>query len=141
MASSSWSTTAVGRLTLAALIVLGCAGPVRAADFDGTKPLICAVTTIMECDAGQCDRYAPEGTPAGAPRFIKVDIAAKEITASAGRKSTLGSSAHIDGRLVLHGGENGRGWSATIDEDSGEMSAAVIDKDHTFSLFGACTTP
>ena len=141
MTSAKWTRTAAARVALAGLLVLAGAAPALAANFDGTKPLICAITTIMECDAGQCDRYAPEGTPAGAPRFIKVDIAAKEITASAGRKSTLGSSAHIDGRLVLHGGENGRGWSATIDEDSGEMSAAVVDKDHTFSLFGACTTP
>jgi hypothetical protein len=141
MTSAKWTTRAAARVALAGLFLSIGVTPVLAANFDGTKPLICAITTIMECDAGQCDRYAPEGTPAGAPRFFKVDVSTKEVTASAGRKSTLGSSAHIDGRLVLHGGENGRGWTATIDEDSGEMSAAVIDKDHTFSLFGACTTP
>jgi hypothetical protein len=141
MTSAKWTRTVTARVALAGLTVLAGAAPALAADFDGTKPLICAVTTIMECDAGQCDRYAPEGTPAGAPRFIKVDVVTKEVTASAGRKSTLGSIAHVDGRLILHGGENGRGWTATIDEDTGEMSAGVIDKDHTFSLFGACTTP
>jgi hypothetical protein len=73
--------------------------------------------------------------------FFKVDVAAKAVTASAGRKSTLITAMHINGRLVVQGGENGRGWSATIDEDNGVMSAAVVDEDHTFSLFGACTTP
>jgi hypothetical protein len=141
MAFPKWSTTPVGRLALAGLIVAGCAGPARAADFDGTKPLICAVTTIMECDAGQCDRYAPPDTPAGAPAFVKFDLAAKSVTASFGRKSTVNTTMHLNGRLVLQGGENGRGWSATIDEDNGVMSAAVVDEDHTFSLFGACTTP
>ena len=98
MASSSWSTTAVGRLALAGLIAAGCAAPARAADFDGSKPLICAVTTVMECDAGQCERYAPPDTPAGAPAFFKVDVAAKAVTASAGRKSTLITVLHINGR-------------------------------------------
>jgi len=141
MTSAKWTRLAAACVGLAGLMVLTGAMPALGANFDGSKPLICAITTVMECDAGQCDRYAPEGTPAGAPRFIKVDVASKEVTAGAGRKSTLASIAHVDGRLILHGGENGRGWSATIDEDTGEMSAAVVDKDHTFSLFGACTTP
>jgi hypothetical protein len=128
-------------VALAGLCLLAAVTPALAANFDGTKPLICAITTIMECDAAQCDRYAPEGTTVGAPSFIKIDVATKTVTASFGRKSTLGTVNNIDGRLVLQGGENGRGWSATVDGDSGEMSASVVDKDHTFSLFGACTTP
>ena len=86
-------------------------------------------------------RYAPPDTPSGAPAFVKFDVAAKTVTASRGRKSTVHSSMHLNGRLVLQGGENGRGWSATIDEDNGVMAASVVDEDHTFSLFGACTTP
>jgi len=141
MTSAKWTTRAAGRVALAGLFLLIGVTPALAANFDGTKPLICAITTIMECDAGQCDRYAPEGATVGAPSFIKIDVTTKVVTASLGRKSALGTTTHTDGRLVLQGGENGRGWSATIDEDSGEMSASVVDKDHTFSLFGACTTP
>jgi hypothetical protein len=133
--------TAAGRVALAGMLVLAGVTPALAANFDGSKPLICAITTIMECDAANCDRYAPEGTTVGAPSFIKIDVNTKVVTASFGRKSTLGTTTHTDGRLVLQGGENGRGWSATIDENSGEMSASVVDKDYTFSLFGACTTP
>ena len=142
MASSTrWSAAAIGGLTLAGLLLTGSVGQAVAANFDGTKPLICAVTTIQECDAGQCDRYAPEGSVAGAPTFIKIDVGAKVVTASANRQSTLNTALHLNGRLVVQGGENGRGWTATIDEDTGVMSAAVVDNDHTFSLFGACTTP
>ena len=86
-------------------------------------------------------RYAPEGSIAGAPSFIKIDVPAKMVTASANRQSRLNTALHLNGRLVVQGGENGRGWTATIDEDTGVMSAAVVDNDHTFSLFGACTTP
>ena len=141
MTSAKWTRTAAALVALAGLMALAGAASALAAEFDGTKPLICAVTTIMECDAGKCDRYAPDGKDLGDPTFIKIDVTTKVVTASLGRKSTLGTTTHTDGRLVLQGGENGRGWSATIDEDSGEMSASVVDKDHTFSLFGACTTP
>lgn len=142
MASSrKWSVAAIGGLALAGMILTGCAGQAVAANFDGTKPLICAITTIQECDAGQCERYAPEGSVAGAPTFIKFDVPTKVVTASAGRTSTVNTTMHLNGRLVLQGGEAGRGWSATIDEDTGVMAGAVVDNDHTFSLFGACTTP
>jgi len=139
--STKWSVAAIGGLALAGMIMIGCAGQAVAANFDGTKPLICAITTIQECDAGQCDRYAPEGSVAGAPSFIKIDVPTKMVTASMGRKSAVNTTLHLNGRLVVQGGEAGRGWSATIDEDTGAMSAAVVDNDHTFSLFGACTTP
>jgi len=141
MASSTWSAMVLGRAVLAGLLLTACAGPAMAANFDGTKVIICAVSTIMECDAGKCDRYAPPDTPAGAPAFFKIDVPGKLVTASAGRKSPIAGSSQINGRLVIQGGENGRGWSATIDEDSGVMSAAVVDEDFTFSLFGACTVP
>jgi len=93
----------------------------------------------VECDsAGRCELHLPD---ASAPRFIRVDVAGKVITADANRKSPLGTVMHVDGELILQGGENGRGWSATINEDSGRMAAALIDDDYTFSLFGACTNP
>ncbi|MGH7393653.1 MAG: hypothetical protein ACREM3_29990 [Candidatus Rokuibacteriota bacterium] len=108
--------------------------------FDGSKPFLCALTTVMECDgSGQCERQTAEMV--GAPTFIRVDVGSRVVTAGADRRAALQSSARLNGRLILHGGENGRGWSATIHESTGQMSAAVVDNDHTFSLFGACTLP
>jgi hypothetical protein len=60
---------------------------------------------------------------------------------SATRTSQLKSVARVDGELILQGSENGRGWSATADEGTGRMAAAVVDNDHIFSLFGSCTIP
>jgi hypothetical protein len=45
------------------------------------------------------------------------------------------------GRLVIQGGEAGRGWSAAIAEETGLMAVAVVDDDATFSVFGACMIP
>src|SRR5262249_57093839 len=75
MTSAKRTMTTAARVALSGLLVLAGVTPALAANFDGTKPLICAITTIMECDAGQCDRYAPEGTAVGAPSFIKIDVA------------------------------------------------------------------
>ncbi len=122
------------------LLVTPPTGPAAAGDFDGSKPFLCAMMTVMECDgSGQCERQTAEGS--GAPTFIRVDVAAKTLTAGASRKSPLQSADRIDGRLILHGGENGRGWSAAINEETGQLAAAVVANDVTFSLFGACTMP
>ena len=94
---------------------------------------------IVECDSsGRCERHLPDTS---APRFIRVDVAGKTITSEANRRSPLVNTMRVDGELILQGGENGRSWSATINEDSGRMAAALIDDDYTFSLFGVCTLP
>jgi hypothetical protein len=94
----------------------------------------------MECDAdGRCERHLPDG--ADSPKFIRVDVAAKAVSADGNKKSVLKSVARVDGELILQGSENGRGWSATVDEETGAMAAAVIEQDYTFSLFGTCTIP
>ena len=125
----------------AVLVVLVVPAPAQAAGpFDGTRPFFCAVSTVMECDAsGQCERHISNRQ--NQITFIRVDVAGQVVTASGGRKSPVKMVTHVDGELILQGGENGRGWSATIDEDSGRMAAAVVDNDYTFSLFGSCTLP
>src|SRR5262245_11734894 len=115
--------------------VAAAAGP-----YDGTRPFVCAVTSIMECAAsGQCERQVPDGV--NSPRVIRVDVQAQTVSSEVNKRSTLKSVSHVDGELILQGGENGRGWSATIDEATGRMAAAVVDIDYTFSLFGACVLP
>jgi hypothetical protein len=119
--------------------LMGTAGLATAGPYDGSRPFLCAVTTVMECDAaGTCERQSPDGV--NAPRFVRVDVAARTVSA-AERKSQLKNVARVDGELILQGSENGRGWSATIDEETGRMAAAVVENDYTFSLFGACTIP
>jgi hypothetical protein len=58
-----------------------------------------------------------------------------------GRKSEIKAVTRLDGRLILHGGENARGWAATVAEDTGRMTAGIVTDTFAFTLFGACTTP
>jgi hypothetical protein len=116
-----------------------------AANLDGSRPMLCAVNTIMECDgSGQCHRLSSDKHP-DFPSFLRVNVAERTITDSGGaapsRTSAITAVTRLDGRLILHGGENGRGWAATIAENSGHMSAGIVADEYAFTLFGACTTP
>jgi hypothetical protein len=120
------------------------AGPLpgNAAPYDGSVPLLCAVSSIVECDSsGACERRQPE--EAGMPAFFRVDVGEKSVTAADGSGATaeVHEATRSDGRLILQGGQHGRGWSATIAEDTGKMTVAVVDHDAGFVIFGACTTP
>jgi hypothetical protein len=137
--SSTMRSAAAASLLVCIALLAGPVGEADAGEFDGSKPFLCAMTTIMECDSsGQCERQTHQAS--SAPTFLRVDGRSQVLTAGANRRTTF-RSTRLDGRLILQGGENGRGWSATIDEESGQMAAAVVDNDHTFSIFGACTMP
>jgi len=134
-----------GRRTIAlgALALAAAASTAAAAALDGSAPLLCAIATIMECDGtGQCQRFTAAQHP-DFPAFLRVNVGERLITddQTIGRKTEIKSASRLDGRLILHGGENGRGWSAAIAEDTGRMSAGVVADNFTFALFGACTTP
>jgi len=135
---NAWTTLFVAPLVLAAPV--GMAGPAAAGPYDGSRPFLCAVTAIMECAAsGECERHIV--TDETAPAIIKVDVPGQTISTGTARRSALKSAARVDGQLILQGSENGRGWSATIDEETGRMAVGLVDNDYTFSLFGACSLP
>jgi hypothetical protein len=39
----------------------------------------------------------------------------------------------------MHGGQNGRGWTILISEETGKLSATISDEGVGFVVFGACT--
>jgi hypothetical protein len=118
--------------------------PLTAADFDGSKPLLCASMQVMECTVGAgCDT----AESIGAATFIEVDAAARSVTdVGAGeRTSTIENMEHIDGKLILQGAEDGVegvregvGWSAAIDEESGELVVSASGDRAAFVIFDAC---
>ena len=111
---------------------------VAAADFDGSKVMICAPTTTLICGAiGTCVRG--EAGDVNLDHFIEIDVANKSARGiTSGRISPIGHVARDGGQLVLHGAQNSRGWSATISESSGEMTIAVAAEKLSFTVFGAC---
>ncbi len=125
--------------------------PALAGDFDGSKPLLCAVMDIVECGpGGNCQKVMAEEI--GIPQFLRINFKEKKISAtqSSGskRSTTIKNSEHVDGKLILQGAEDGvedvrdgLGWSIAISEESGKMVLTASGDEVGFVVFGACTLP
>ena len=126
------------------LACLGLAGSSAAAGkYDGSAPMLCAVTAINECTAdGKCERSAPQQGN-NLPTFLRVDVKGKSLNADdgSGRKSEIKASSVVDGQLMLQGIENGKAWSMVISAETGRWGGSVVEDDGSFALFGACTLP
>ena len=113
-----------------------------AAKFDGSEALLCAVTQVFECEADrECHPVTIE--VAAIPRFLKINFEQKIISTTEESNRTdvsaIRNVERVDGRLILQGAENGRGWSIVIFEENGKMSATISDEEVGFVVFGACT--
>ena len=131
-------------LALGSVALAAPAPPASAAGkYDGSKPMLCAVTAVSECTKdGACERSAPqEGN--NLPGFVRVDVKAKLLTDNdvSGRKTEIKSSAIVDNQLMLQGAENGKAWSIVIASDSGIFGSSVVEDDGLFAIFGRCTIP
>ncbi|SIT35053.1 conserved exported hypothetical protein [Paraburkholderia ribeironis] len=127
-------------LRATALAILVCSTPswVLGADFDGSKPLICATIDSHFCDIGEvCFRTLP--SILGAPDFVHINFAKKAIVGSSQRSTQIRYMESGDGQLLLQGTELGYGWSIALDTKTGGMSATLVNRDDVFVLFGACT--
>jgi len=127
------NTFRIGLATLA----LGAAWASAAADFDGSKPIICAPVQAMDCEPdGTCDKGTPSDI--GAPAFIRVDFE-KKVLVGPKRTSPIVSMEKNESQLLLEGTELGYGWSIAVDQKDGKMSAALTNYEGVFVLFGSCT--
>jgi len=137
------------RLLAAALcIVVTCLGitwPVAAqTKFDGSAPMLCAVTSMSECTAdGKCERSAPQDGSNNLPTFLRVDVKGGALNANdgSGRKTAIRSSTVVDGLLMLQGYENGKAWNMVIGTQTGRWGGSIVEDDGSFAVFGACTLP
>ena len=122
-----------------------------AGDFDGSKPMLCAVMDIVECGPdGNCQKVTVEDV--SIPQFLKINSKEKKITATqtsgSKRSTTIKNIEHVDGKLILQGAEDGIegvrdgvGWSLAIAEDTGKMVLTASGDEVGFVVFGACTLP
>ncbi len=120
-----------------------------AAIFDGSRPLLCALQHVTECDAGaECLDVMPGDI--NVPDFLQVDVANKVISATpeagTGRTTAIERSEHMDGKLVLQGADDGLegvrdglAWSMVIDDTSGKLVLSASGDGVAFVAFGACT--
>ena len=127
------------------ILTIGCAVPAAglaaAADFDGSRNLLCAPTDLVECGgAGECQRLTAEEL--NIPQFFTVDFKKKQMSGKLenGEVTTtaIQNVAKHEGRTILQGAENGRAWSMVIGQMTGDMTAAIAGDGTGFVLFGVC---
>ncbi|MBB5410212.1 MULTISPECIES: hypothetical protein [Paraburkholderia] len=119
-------------------ILLGTAAmQVGAADFDGSKRLICATIDAHACDPGiACTRALPADL--GLPKFLTLDFDKRAVVGPARTTPMLSVTKEADQLLIL-GNELGFGWTLVVDSTDGEMTLTIANRNDAFVLFGNCT--
>ncbi|MGF6650347.1 hypothetical protein OKW34_000909 [Paraburkholderia youngii] len=119
-------------------ILLGAAAmQVGAADFDGSKRLMCATIDAHACDPGiACTRALPADL--GLPKFLTLDFDKRAVVGPAHTTPMLSVTKEAD-QLVMLGNEMGFGWTLAVDSTDGEMTLMIANRNDAFVLFGNCT--
>lgn len=108
-----------------------------AADFDGSKRLICATIDAHSCDPGlTCNRSLPADI--GAPRFLSLDFDRKVIIGPA-RTTPMRIASKDANQIIMDGIEMGFGWTLVLDSTDGSMTLTIVNSDDALVLFGNCT--
>jgi hypothetical protein len=134
-------------LSIALILSAGMVPSALAGDFDGSRPILCSVTTVIECTPAVARLVNAESI--GMPQFLHVDAARKKIwpaTDKEGKRvSDIKRVEHLDGMLILQGADagvrdkrDGTGWSATISEATGKFTLTAAGEKIAFVVFGAC---
>jgi hypothetical protein len=114
-----------------------CASGAGAADFDGSKPLLCATIDAHSCDPGQaCLRGLPSDL--GAPQFLRIDFSKKTVVGPA-RTTPIRLMEAGESQLLLQGTELGFAWTIALDKADGTMTLSLVNREDAYMLFGACT--
>jgi hypothetical protein len=110
---------------------------VQAADFDGSKVLICATIEAHECDPGEnCLRSLP--AELGAPQFLRIDVAKKTILGPV-RTTSIRFVDTGPAQTLLQGDEFGYAWTIALDSATGSFTLTLVNYEESLVLFGACT--
>jgi len=122
------------------LVLLGLsllAVPALAADFDGSKPLLCATQAALDCSRGDdCAVGLPEEI--GAPAFMRLDLA-KKVVIGPQTTSEILLQDTSGKQLLLQGREAGFGWTIVVDQEGGELTVTLTNRIGAYVLYGACT--
>jgi len=121
---------------LAMILAMGTSAA-GAAEFDGSRPLICATIQALDCVAGdKC--LDGEASDIGAPTFMRIDFD-KNAVIGAQRTTPILLKTDQTEQMLLQGHELGFGWTIAVSKTTGEMSASLVDRDGAYVLFGSCT--
>ncbi|MFZ0241125.1 MAG: hypothetical protein WAL90_05700 [Desulfobacterales bacterium] len=134
--------------SVAGLFLLGFTMVAAAVDFDGSKPLLCSVVTVIESTLENgCSHVAPESV--ALPQFLKIDFEKKSVTpareSDGDRHSVIRRMERVGGNLILQGADEGIrnvregvGWTAAIAEKTGRFVLTAAGDEEAFIVYGAC---
>jgi hypothetical protein len=108
-----------------------------AGDFDGSKPLICAPVSVIDCLRGdECLTGLPEEIDA--PAFMRFDFRKKMIVGPKRSSEILLQEKTPEG-MTLQGREDGYGWTIVIGAVHGDMTATLATRSRAIVMYGSCT--
>ena len=122
--------------------------PANAGDFDGSKPLVCALMRVLQCTPdGNCVQVSAEDI--GLPEFLSMNLKQKTVTAlPQGENQTpsrIKNLERIYKKLILQGVEEavkdvheGVGWTIAISEETGKVVITGSGEQTGMIVFGAC---
>jgi hypothetical protein len=137
-----------GIVSMVVLISFGIPFAAVAGDFDGSRPLLFSVISVIECTPdGNCREVTADS--ADLPQFLKIDFEKKRITRAMGGEGKQGTDIErmerVDGKLILQGAEDGvenvrdgLGWTVAISEETGKAILTASGEQVAFVVFGAC---
>jgi hypothetical protein len=103
---------------------------ISAGNLDGSVPLLCAVVETFECsENGDCQQGTAQSI--NFPQFLKINFKTKIISGNRvggeERTTKIENMEHSNGKLILQGTQNGKGWSMVITEAIGKMTVTASD--------------
>jgi hypothetical protein len=130
----------VSRIGLMAGVLAVAVAASAAPPYDGSKPMQCAIETVMVCsDPAVCVRGTAQTI--NLPPALHVDVEQRLISGAAtGRTIKITSVNREGGRLLISGSETAGMWNMAVVEESGAMSSAVIARHGGFLMFGRCSS-
>ena len=133
----------IRRLVRSGFLALGCLIAFGAGPLLAQSKSVCSIVQYKACyDDGEC--FDSPADPADSPAFITIDSDAGVVHATeprfSDRSSPILTSNEEDGRLMLTGVQEGRAWSITVVEETGEMSLAISDPEEAILVFGRCVS-
>ena len=109
-----------------------------AADFDGSKTLICSTIAVSDCDEILgCEQVSPKFV--NLPRFLRIDFQNKLIKGE-DRSTAIQNMSQAEGQIFLQGVQGERAWSVLLSTETGDITGTVTGDGFGFVVFGACTT-
>jgi len=138
----------VKKTILSTCIFLGLSAT-AAADFDGSKPMLCSAVSVIECvPGGVCAQV--QTVEIGAPDFFRIDVRKKTITGTANGAerppNKIESSTVLGNSLFLQGSASGLeqmpedslAWSFSVNQDTGDVVMTASGDEVAFVIFGSC---